>query len=885
MDLIFTDAPALIRNVQVLPPIATSDHCPVTCHILLKITKQPTYKRHIWLYDRADVVGFHQQLSNTPWHIMFSTTDNANEAAGCWTDLFFNVVKDFIPNKIVTVRPNDKPWVDNELKRSIKQRDRLWRKFKHTRDQQSFNIFKQARNLVVSMNRQKRNQYLHRVQESLSGPAANMKTFWGAFKALTGSKRNTAVPPLVRDGALITNPVDKAEAFNSYFSSQCHFDTSVHYPPLPTPYTLTNCVMAPFYISAEEVYKTLQSLNINKANGADGISNRMLKMASVEICSPLADLFNYCLLTECFPDCWKRANVSPVHKKDERNCVSNYRPISLLSSVSKVFERLVYNKLYSYLMTNHLLTPNNAGFKRNQSTTSQLLLICEKIYRGLENKKHVRMVFLDASKAFDKVWHDGLLYKLKQLGLCQSIVNWFQSYLHNRYQRVVLEGYTSSWLPIYTGVPQGSILGPLLFLIYTNDIVNNIKTDIYLFADDTSLLSVSDDPESSAMDLNADLKCLHMWAKQWRMSFNPIKTFSMSFTLSKAPLIVPPLYLGGQKIVEVSCHTHLGLTLTSTLNWGSHIANLSTKVSKRLGMLQCLKYSLSRSSLDYLYNTLILSLFDYADIIYYPNTVTLNQQIESLHLKGARIVTGAMISTNRERLLHDELGWNTLATRREMHMLLYLFKILHGLAPSYFQQFLPRQSVDIDFYNLRHVETITPIRCRTNLYKSSFFPASVGLWNSLPRNISGVDELSTFRSLIKHHMLSPKPPDYYGQGPRYLSILHTRLRLGHNALNNHLFKIGIANNSLCQCGTGIESEHHFLMVCFNYTVARHHMLNNIHQLVFPIFDIYNLKRRSPCSVTELLLGGSSLLSTTINIQIFTEVCKFIHTSGRFQQFS
>ena len=125
------------------------------------------------------------------------------------------------------------------------------------------------------MNR--RNQYLHHVQESLSGPAANMKTFWGALKALTGTKRSTAVPPLVHDGTLITNPVDKAEAFNSYFSSQCHFNTSVHYPPLITPYTLTNCVMAPFYISAQEVYKTLQSLNINKANDADGISNCMLR--------------------------------------------------------------------------------------------------------------------------------------------------------------------------------------------------------------------------------------------------------------------------------------------------------------------------------------------------------------------------------------------------------------------------------------------------------------------------------------------------------------------------------------------------------------------------------------------------------------------------------
>ena len=158
------------------------------------------------------------------------------------------------------------------------------------------------------------------------------------------------------------------------------------------------------------------------------------------------------------------------------------------------------------------------------------------------------MVFLDASKAFDKVWHDGLMYKLKRLGISQSIVNWFQTYLHNRYQQAVLEGYTSSWLPICTGVPQGSILRSLLFLIYTNDIVNYIKTDICLFADDTSLLSVSDDPESSAMDLNADLNSLHIWAKQWRMSFNPLKTFSMSFTLSKAPLIVPPLYLGVQKI-------------------------------------------------------------------------------------------------------------------------------------------------------------------------------------------------------------------------------------------------------------------------------------------------------------------------------------------------
>ena len=168
-------------------------------------------------------------------------------------------------------------------------------------------------------------------------------------------------------------------------------------------------------------------------------------------------------------------------------------------------ERLVYNRLYAYLSECNLLTPKNAGFKKCNSTITQLIAVCHKIYNGLDDGRVVSMVFLDASKAFDRVWHRGLLFKLKQLGICQSLLSWFHSYLSDRSQRVVLEGKASSWSPVETGVPQGSILGPLLFLVYTNDIVNHVENELYLYADDTSLLSISDDPETAAMDLNADL--------------------------------------------------------------------------------------------------------------------------------------------------------------------------------------------------------------------------------------------------------------------------------------------------------------------------------------------------------------------------------------------
>ena len=224
-------------------------------------------------------------------------------------------------------------------------------------------------------------------------------------------------------------------------------------------------------------------------------------------------IFRNILLTSIYPDTWKLANVTPIFKKGDKQSIKNYRPISLLPICGKIFEKIIFNNLYSYLNVNNLIIKNQSGFRPCDSTTNQLLYLVNEIHKAFENPKslEVRAVFLDISKAFDTVWHKGLLFKLKQNGISGSLLMFFQDYLNNRKQRVVLNGSYSSYSTIESGVPQGSVLGPLLFLIYINDLEQNIKSNIKCFADDTMLFSTVNDPAISANNLNHDLDIIQRY--------------------------------------------------------------------------------------------------------------------------------------------------------------------------------------------------------------------------------------------------------------------------------------------------------------------------------------------------------------------------------------
>ena len=264
-----------------------------------------------------------------------------------------------------------------------------------------------------------------------------------------------------------------------------------------------------------EVESTLKTLPIGKASGPDGMSNRILCELAYELSTPLCSLFNESLHTGRLPTSYKEANVCPVPKKGDLSNVSNFRPISLLNSISKVFERLVFKHLYNHLHENNLLSSLQSGFIPGDSTVNQLTFLYNTFCQALDAGKEVRAVFCDISKAFDRVWHTGLLAKLRAAGVAGEVLAWFSNYLSNRKQRVILPGAVSDWTYIKAGVPQGSILGPLLFLIYINDIVHDIGSNIRLFADDTSLFIIVDNPLIAATNLNTDLEKISRWAATW----------------------------------------------------------------------------------------------------------------------------------------------------------------------------------------------------------------------------------------------------------------------------------------------------------------------------------------------------------------------------------
>ena len=358
----------------------------------------------------------------------------------------------------------------------------------------------------------------------MADPSTGSKTYWSLINAVLNKAKIPVIPPLLGNDIFVTNFTEKAQIFNDYFLLQCTTIDTGSEIPQDEPVTVT--LLNDFCISEEKILKIIRSLNSNKAHGWDEISVRMIKLCDMVLVTPLKIIFINCLRRGIFPDIWKHENVVPVHKKNEKNVKGNYRPISLLPIFGKILEKLIFDSLYSHLVSSKLLNPNQSGFRPGDSTINQLISITHTIFTAFDCNPplDVRSVYLDISKAFDRVWHDGLIYKLKRCGVSGQLLSLIQNFLKNRKQRTVLNGQASNWGDILAGVPQGSILGPLFFLVYINDLTENLKCNVKLFADDTSLFTVVKDSNTAASDMNHDLELVRKWANDWRMSFNPDPT-------------------------------------------------------------------------------------------------------------------------------------------------------------------------------------------------------------------------------------------------------------------------------------------------------------------------------------------------------------------------
>ena len=392
--------------------------------------------------------------------------------------------------------------------------------------------------------------------------------------------------------------------------------------------------------------------------------------------------------------------------------------------MGKFSKGLCSTKCLNFFITNNLISSNQSGFKPGDSCTNQLLSITHDIYKAFDDGLEVRSVFLDISKAFDEVWHDGIIFKLTQNGISGNLLNLLRDFLTERKQRVVLNGQFSSWTNVKAGVPQGSILGPLLFLIYINDLSAGLCSNAKLFADDTSLFSVLHDIQTSANSLNA-------WAFQWKMNFNPDPTKQAQeviFSRKTKKVYHPPLMFNNAKVTQTTSQKHLGILLDSQLTFEDHLKMVSTKTTKTICLLRKLQNLLPRSALITIYKAFVRPHLDYGDIIYdKAYNMSFHQKLESIQYNACLAITGAIRGTSKEKL-YEELGLESLQLRRWYRKLATFYKIYKNKSPKYLSKLIPEKNSS---YATRNTNNIPFLNVKHNFFKNSFFPSTLIGWNNL----------------------------------------------------------------------------------------------------------------------------------------------------------
>jgi len=607
LDLIITDSPILVKHTYCLSELNNMDHKPVISNLSLFHSTNTTHSRTFWHYSNGDFWALNKDLNETDWESIFNNQLHIDEIVNFMNRTLLDLAHMYIPQRTIHYRSKDKAWMTPKIRKCIRLRNRWCARYKRTKLEEHKNTRNLYRKLVKTEIQKAKQMHTKSIIESLSDPRINAKRYWTVLKEIYSGKLDRGIPTLVDNNAHYVTDYDKANLLCDHFSVQCSL------PPDPPDFRLppfvykTEARLETIAFEEDAVKRTLSKLNISKANGPDNISNRLLKECSASLAKPACNLFNACMEQGYYPAPWKRANSSPVFKKDDKHNKNNYRPISLLPCLSKVFERLIYIEMYEFCIENNLLTERNSGFKELDSTVNQLVHIVHSIYQGLDTHKNVCSVFLDISKAFDKVYHRGLLFKLKQIGISGKLFKLLESYLSDRYHRVVINGVCSDWKPVQSGVPQGSILGPLLFLIFINDIVDDIKSNIYIFADDTSLMQYIDphNVNISFATINEDLHRLHEWSIQWRADFNALKSSYIIFTKCLNRPLYPPIMMGNSQISEVDHHKHLGVVLDSKLDWTKHIDYIVKKASKRVESMRRVCRIVPRKSLVNLYKCLV----------------------------------------------------------------------------------------------------------------------------------------------------------------------------------------------------------------------------------------------------------------------------------------
>jgi hypothetical protein len=591
---------------------------------------------------------------------------------------------------------------------------------------------------------QSRVQYKEKFATKLQ--LASAKSWWKIVKEALPSSKGTAIPSLQSNGTVVQDPQAKAEALAKAFAEFSNLDDDGR--EVPKFSDRTDTVLERVNFSAPKILRILQHLDVTKATGPDNIPNVVLKSCSAELAGPLSLLFRLCFCSGTFPRTWKSAHVIPTLKPEgDPTSVGSYRPISLLSCVGKVYESVSNKTLHQYLESNDLLGDRQNGFRRKHSTVDCLVDQYQEWIELLAMGYDIRLLSFDIAKAFDRVWHRGLLKKLYVYGVRGCLLKVIESFLSDRSLRVVLDGFISREYPVKAGVPQGSVLGPTLFLIYINDMGDNLANPLHHFADDTTTHSAvpkHEDPTQASLSLQMDLLKIEKWSDAWMINFNASKTKELLITRSKVPREHPSFIFKNEAIKRVDELRLLGIHFSTDLSWNNHLDRVRTSCARKLGVTLRCKNLLPSSSIIPLYKSCIRPIAEYGCPLFAGAPKTLLAPLQKIQNRANR----AGCASTQELL-------QPLNERFDVASMAVFYKYMNSppsdelsrIVPPFVQ---PTRQTRRHTARSNYLKEDTP---KTEYLRNSFIRRCTSIWNDLPGDIIPANpSVDTFKRRFNRHL-------------------------------------------------------------------------------------------------------------------------------------
>jgi len=763
IDHAYVSNPKAIIHTAV-PVYGVSDHYPICITRKYTKTRAKTHGKQICYrnMNNFNIDTFMNDMFNVSWNDVKICT-SPDEALAVWSLLYQSVIDKHMPLIHKRVKRLQQPkWMNKEIQLAIHTRD-------YMKKRQSFVNYRYWRNRVVNLIKSsKKKLYV----EAIAANKRNPTLLWKHLKGLCPDKQRKTVNNLNIDGKIITKETDMADALNSFYAnvSSKYISSRTNNLDKDVAENIVNFVNekvqenTSFTLSEMSIDFTLKQLNImsnSKATGLDGFSVNILKMAAPAIVDSITHICNLSIRTKSFPDKWKEARVTPIFKKGKADECSNYRPVSVLPILSKIIEKHVYLCLYDFLQRHKLLLDTQFGFRKNQSCQTALITLTEGIYKAIKNGDYFGMVQLDLSKAFDLVNHSLLLEKLKLYHCNNGALAWFQSYLQNRSQRVRIENALSHPQIITSGVPQGSILGPLLFLIYINDLPMFVKKlNMILYADDATIPVTGKNVLEIQNELCQDGNSSSDWCVRNDMLLSLPKCNSIIVSTrqkrlhNKQPVSLD-VQINGITIPCVSSTKLLGVHIDNVMCWDEHIRVIHNKIVRNLYLLRQIKQYLPVEARKLFVNSYILPHIDYCCIVWGNCTQILLNKLEKLLKRAARLILDEVLdreNTTPSHVLFSTLRWMSLTDRINYHRAIQMYKCLNGVCSEGMSEMFA-QSSQVHNHNTRAA-------IKNNLYvthhhSKSFAHLGTTVWNDIPTQIRNSKSLATFKVLyMNQHFIN-----------------------------------------------------------------------------------------------------------------------------------